>query len=200
MDIFPHSSQIQHQANERVFNTVRAHLFKWPDPFTPFWMGSIMSPGGGGRGTQQHGPLHKAESNARPCLRRSGENARARGLFSRASLTRNVTLLNLEPRLFFPFLSVELIFRCLDTFTVKWVTSKSKQKSWRETDRAVEDAERDKGTIKSLAEHVQLIKCSYHQKRNQIVRPQWAWGKCFWIYLKVGNFTDTYMTVNNGCT
>ncbi len=95
-----------------------------------------------------------------PCLRRSGENARARGLFSRASLTRNVTLLNLEPSLFFPFLSVELIFRCLDTFTVKWVTSKSKQKSWRET---VEDAEWDKGTIKSLAEHVQLIKCSYHQ-------------------------------------
>lgn len=96
-----------------------------------------------------------------------GENARAQGLFSRASLTRNVTLLNLEPHPFFFFLSVELIFRCLDTFTVKWVTSKSKQKSWRETDGAVEDAEWDKGTIKSLAEHAQLIKCSYHQKRNQ---------------------------------
>lgn len=153
---------VSDSASGKRTNMVRAHLFKWTDPFTPFWMGSIMISGWGGRGTQQHGPLH----NARPCLRRSGENARARGLFSRASLTRNVTLLNLEPRLFFPFLSVELIFRCLDTFTVKWVTSKSKQKSWRETDGAVEDAEWDKGTIKSLAEHVQLIKCSYHQNRN----------------------------------
>ncbi len=142
-------------------------------------------------------PIAQCRIYRAPCLRRSGENARARGLFSRASLTRNVTLLNLEPSLFFPFLSVELIFRCLDTFTVKWVTSKSKQKSWRET---VEDAEWDKGTIKSLAEHVQLIKCSYHQKRNQIVRPQWAWGKYFWIYLKVCHSTDTYMTVNYVCT
>lgn len=34
-------------------------------------------PGGVGRGTQQHGPLHNPESNARPCLRRSGLWSRA---------------------------------------------------------------------------------------------------------------------------
>lgn len=46
-----------------------------------------------------------------------GENARAQGLFSRASLTRNVTLLNLEPHPFFPF-------SASSWFSVVWTLSR----------------------------------------------------------------------------
>lgn len=128
-------SSTENSDNERAFNTVRAHLFKWPDPFTPSWIGAIMSQGASdaGRNSTAHCTIRNLtraraweEADCGQALT-GGENARAQGLFSRASLTRNVTLLNLELGLFSP-LSVELIFRCLDTFTVKWVTSKSKQK------------------------------------------------------------------------
>lgn len=95
--------------NERAFNTVRAHLFKWPDPFTPSWIGSIMSQGASDAG--RNGTAHCTMRNlTRACVWEEadcgraltgGENARAQGLFSRVSLTRNVTLLNLELGLFF---------------------------------------------------------------------------------------------------
>jgi len=120
-----------------------------------------------------------------------GENARAQGLFSRASLTRNVTLLNLELGPFFPL----SLFSASSWFSVVWTLSRwSESHQSQNKSRGVKLMELSK-TLNGTKGQSKVLLNMCSLSNAVIIKLEirsLVYGKCIWIYLKFGHFTDTW--------